>query len=70
MGKQSQLLLKPTEVELVLQVGMEFDKRYLNLIFRNSRKVSDQFTAEIIFAEEGGGFQILPSQTGLILFSL
>ena len=27
MGKQSQLLLKPTEVELGLQVGVEFDNR-------------------------------------------
>ena len=27
MGKQSQLLLKPTEVELGLQVGVEFDKK-------------------------------------------
>ena len=26
MGKQSQLLLKPIEVELGLQVGVEFDK--------------------------------------------
>ena len=26
-GKQSQLLLKPTEVELGLQVGVEFDKK-------------------------------------------
>ena len=26
MGKKSQLLLKPTEVELGLQVGVEFDK--------------------------------------------
>ena len=26
MGKQSQLLLKPTEVEFGLQVGVEFDK--------------------------------------------
>ena len=26
MGKQSQLLLKPTDVELGLQVGVEFDK--------------------------------------------
>ena len=26
MGKQSQLLLKPTEVELGLQVGVEFAK--------------------------------------------
>ena len=26
MGKQSQLLLQPTEVELGLQVGVEFDK--------------------------------------------
>ena len=26
MGKQSQLLLKPTEVGLGLQVGVEFDK--------------------------------------------
>ena len=26
VGKQSQLLLKPTEVELGLQVGVEFDK--------------------------------------------
>ena len=27
MGKQSQLLLKPTEVELGLQVGVEFDNK-------------------------------------------
>ena len=26
MGKQNQILLKPTEVELGLQVGVEFDK--------------------------------------------
>ena len=26
VGKQSQLLLQPTEVELGLQVGVEFDK--------------------------------------------
>ena len=32
MGKQSQLLLKPTEVELGLQVGVEFDNNnnYMN----------------------------------------
>ena len=29
MGKQSQLLLKPTEVELGLQVGVEFDKNLI-----------------------------------------
>ena len=28
VGKQSQLLLKPTEVELALQVGVEFDKKW------------------------------------------
>ena len=27
MGKQSQLLLKPTEVELGLQVGVELDNK-------------------------------------------
>ena len=27
MGKHSQLLLQPTEVELDLQVGVEFDKK-------------------------------------------
>ena len=27
MGEQSQLLLKPTEVEFGLQVGVEFDKK-------------------------------------------
>ena len=27
MGKQSQLLLQPTEVELGLQVGVEFDNK-------------------------------------------
>ena len=27
MGKQNQLLLKSTEVELGLQVGVEFDKK-------------------------------------------
>ena len=31
MGKQSQLLLKPTEVELGLQVGVEFDNRLICL---------------------------------------
>ena len=29
MGKQSQLLLQPTEVELGLQVGVEFDEKEL-----------------------------------------
>ena len=29
VGKQSQLLLQPTEVELGLQVGVEFDKKKL-----------------------------------------
>ena len=28
MGKQSQLLLKPTEVELDFQVGVEFENRH------------------------------------------
>ena len=36
VGKQSQLLLKPTEVELGLQVGVEFDKNmvqaYLTIV--------------------------------------
>ena len=32
MGKQNQLLLKPTELELGLQVGVEFDKRNLAFI--------------------------------------
>ena len=31
MGKQSQLLLQPTEVELGLQVGVEFDKNWSEL---------------------------------------
>ena len=30
MGKQSQLLLQPTEVELGLQVRVEFDKNTIN----------------------------------------
>ena len=30
MGKQSQLLLKPTEDELGLQVGVDFDKKIKN----------------------------------------
>ena len=36
MGKQSQLLLKPTEVELGLQVGVEFDNNfgYLTWLFQ------------------------------------
>ena len=33
MGKQSQLLLQPTEVELGLQVGVEFD----NIISNNKQ---------------------------------
>ena len=32
MRKQSQLLLKPTEVELVLQVGVEFDNTCQNFL--------------------------------------
>ena len=32
VGKQSQLLLKPTEVELGLQVGVEFDNRKRNML--------------------------------------
>ena len=40
VGKQSQLLLQPTEVELGLQVGVEFDKNisglsYLKLNLQN-----------------------------------
>ena len=31
VGKQSQLLLQPTEVELGLQVGVEFDKKNAKL---------------------------------------
>ena len=31
MGKQSQLLLKSTEVELGLQVGVEFDKNDMKM---------------------------------------
>ena len=30
MGKQSQLLLQPTEVEFGLQVGVEFDNNFKN----------------------------------------
>ena len=37
--KQCQLLLQPTEVELGLQVGVEFDKIFYNMEFpRNSEK--------------------------------
>ena len=32
-GKQSQLLLRPTKVELGLQVGVEFDNNILSQIF-------------------------------------
>ena len=32
MKKQSQLLLQPTEVELGLQIGVEFDNKRQNLI--------------------------------------
>ena len=43
MGKQSQLLLQPTEVELGLQVGVKFDKRkgVMNIIgiFKNKKEV-------------------------------
>ena len=39
-GKQSKLLLQPPEVELGLQIGVEFDKK----IFRNSLEVVSETT--------------------------
>ena len=36
MGKQSQLLLKPTEVELGLQVGVEFNNIFLKSLYEMS----------------------------------
>ena len=40
MGKQSQLLFKPTEVELGLQVGVEFDN--IQIRFDDTCQVSQQ----------------------------
>ena len=39
MGKQSQLLLQPTEVELGLQVGVEFDNIYHLLSLKNLKQL-------------------------------
>ena len=39
MGKQSQLLLKPTEVEFGWQVGVEFDKNKTHLTTLGIRSV-------------------------------
>ena len=38
VGKQSQLLLKPTEVELGLQVGVEFDNKTNYHLWREDLK--------------------------------
>ena len=46
MGKQSQLLLQPTEVELGLQVGLEFDNnniRYTNTDLHKKREAGRSF---------------------------
>ena len=40
MGKQSQLLLQPTEVELGLQVGVEFDKMISPRIIGHLKRVT------------------------------
>ena len=48
-GKQSQLLLRPTKVQLGLQVGVEFDKRAfyikskLRIHLQNSTKIFKNF---------------------------
>ena len=42
MGKQSQLLLQPTEVELGLQVGVEFDKNHNKVIIQVHLKSGTQ----------------------------
>ena len=45
MGKQRQLLLKPTEVELGLQVGVEFDNNnntHQNLLPMSQEKEEQQ----------------------------
>ena len=40
VGKQSQLLIQPTEVELGLQAGVEFDKNVVILILMCSLSLS------------------------------
>ena len=51
MEKQSQLLLQPTEVELGLQVGVEFDKISAdimsNLLFKNPTFLSLGFNQDV-----------------------
>ena len=44
MGKQSQLLLQPTEVELGLQVEVEFDKNLMliNIFAQKKIKLQDR----------------------------
>ena len=49
MGKQSQLLLKPSEVELGLQVGVEFDKTFVKA---NSEPITS-LNFEICLVSEG-----------------
>ena len=39
MGKQSQLLLEPTEVQLGLQVGVEFDKITPSLLLKMEQQI-------------------------------
>ena len=52
MGKQSQLLLQPTEVELGLQVGVEFDKNIKNYRLK-------KLMAKMFFDEQMHNFDFL-----------
>ena len=46
MGKQSHLLLKPTEVELGLQDGVEFDN--ILLIYMGSHEIVPMYQLDMI----------------------
>ena len=58
-GKQSQLLLKPTEVELGLQVGVEFDKRSKNGIRPKCSHCKKKITIIIHFRDFARDFIFL-----------
>ena len=66
MGKQSQLLLKPTEVELGLQVGVEFD----NILNFRSYCISRNFLYTKHFSKYGKPLNCVMEKQEIILQGL
>ena len=51
MGKQSQLLLQPTKVELGLRVGVEFDKIKKCSRLKNENKLKNEDELKMIIVK-------------------